>query len=82
MVLKTILHGQMTEKIAFEVRPKKGQKMQKVFFKLFFDIFPLGRSKFKRCTEIWKMDGQAALFGFDWRGCVWITSQRFGGGWV
>ena len=30
--LKTILHGQMTEKIAFEVRPKKGKKLQKVLF--------------------------------------------------
>ena len=29
MVLKTYLHGQMTETIAFEVRPKNGQKLQK-----------------------------------------------------
>ena len=41
MVLKSILHGQMTEKIASEVRPKKGKKLQKVFFfKAFF--WPLG----------------------------------------
>ena len=32
MVLKTILHGQMTEKIAFEVRIKKDQKLQNVLF--------------------------------------------------
>ena len=41
MVLKTILHGQMTEKIASEVRPKKGGKLQKVpFLKSVF--WPLG----------------------------------------
>ena len=28
--LKTILHGQMTEKIALEVRPKKGKILQKL----------------------------------------------------
>ena len=28
-MLKTILHGHMTEKIAFEVRPKKGKKFLK-----------------------------------------------------
>ena len=33
MVLKTILHGQMTEKIVFEVRPKKGKKITKSAFK-------------------------------------------------
>ena len=49
MVLKTILHGQMTEKIAFEVRPKKGQKLQKVFFIAFFDhLVPWGVQK--NCT--------------------------------
>ena len=32
MVLKNILHEQMTEKIAFEVRPKKGQNLLHVFF--------------------------------------------------
>ena len=30
MALKTILHMLMTEKIAFEVRPKKGKKLPKV----------------------------------------------------
>ena len=30
--IKTILNGQMTEKIAFEVRPKKGKKLQKVLY--------------------------------------------------
>ena len=45
MVLET-LHGQMTEKIAFEVRPKKGKKMQKVpFLKRFLNTWPLGGSK-------------------------------------
>ena len=33
-----IIHGQVTEKIAFEVSPKKGKKLQNVlFFKAFFD---------------------------------------------
>ena len=37
----------MTEKIAFEVRPKKGQKLQKVPFlkSIFLTIWPLGGSK-------------------------------------
>ena len=43
MVLKTILHGQMTEKIAFEVRPKMGKKLQKLFFLSVFDhLVPWG----------------------------------------
>ena len=49
MVLKTYLHGQMTETIAFEVRPKKGQKLQKVPFlkSIFFDhLAPWGIKKF------------------------------------
>ena len=29
---QTNLHNQMTEKIAFEVRPKKGKKLKKVLF--------------------------------------------------
>ena len=47
MVLKTILHGQMTEKIAFEVRPKKGKKLQKVIFlkSIFWPLGPLGGQK-------------------------------------
>ena len=47
MVIKRILHGQMTEKIAFEVRPKKGKKLQKsAFFKKhFLTTWPLGGSK-------------------------------------
>ena len=42
--LKTILHGQMTEKIAFEVRPKKGKKLQKVplLKSVFLTTWPLG----------------------------------------
>ena len=36
----------MTEKIAFEVRPKKGKKLQKVIFKKhFLTTWPLGGSK-------------------------------------
>ena len=47
MVLKTNLHNQMTEKIAFEVRPKKGKKLQKVPFlkSIFLTTWPLGGSK-------------------------------------
>ena len=47
MVLKTNLHNQMTEKIAFEVRPKKGKKLQKLIFlkKHFLTTWPLGGSK-------------------------------------
>ena len=46
MVLKTILHGQMNEKIAFEVRPKKGKNCKKVSFeKAFLTTWPLGGSK-------------------------------------
>ena len=38
MALKSVLHRQMTEKIAFEVRPKKGGKWQKVsLLKSIFD---------------------------------------------
>ena len=45
MVLKTILHGQMTEKIAFEVRPEKGTKNAKsAFLKRFLTTWPLGGS--------------------------------------
>ena len=42
-----ILHNQMTEKNAFEVRPKKGKKLQKViFFKsIFWPLGPLGGQK-------------------------------------
>ena len=49
MVLKSILHGQMTEKIAFEVRPKKGKELLKVpFLKGFVTTWPLwGLKKFK-----------------------------------
>ena len=37
----------MTEKIAFEVRPKKGKKLQKVFFfkSVFWPLGPLGGQK-------------------------------------
>ena len=47
MVLKTFLHGQMTEQIASEVRPKNGEKLQKVpFLKIVFcNIAPLGDPK-------------------------------------
>ena len=47
MVLKSILQGQMTEKIAFEVRPKKGKKLQKVIFlkSIFWPLGPLGGQK-------------------------------------
>ena len=47
MVLKTILHGWMTEKIAFEVRPKKGKKLQKVPFlkSIFWPLGPWGGQK-------------------------------------
>ena len=46
MVLKRILHGQMTEKIASEVRPKKGKTLQKVLFlKRFLTTWPLGGEK-------------------------------------
>ena len=47
MVLKTILHGQMTEKIAFEVRPKKGKKLQKVLLlkSIFLPLGPSGGQK-------------------------------------
>ena len=47
MVLKPILHGQMTEKIASEVRPKKGKKLQKVplLKSVFLTTWPLGGSK-------------------------------------
>ena len=46
-MLKSILHGQMTEKIAFEVRPKKDKKMQKVLFlkSVFWPFGPLGGQK-------------------------------------
>ena len=44
LLLKSILHGQMIEKIASEVRPKKGKKLQKVPFlkKHFLTTWPLG----------------------------------------
>ena len=47
MVLKMIIHGQMTEKISFEVRPKMGQKMQKVLFlkSVFWPFCPLEGQK-------------------------------------
>ena len=47
MVLKMIIHGHMTEKISFEVSPKKGKKLQKVFFlkSVFLTTWPLGGSK-------------------------------------
>ena len=47
MVLKTILHGQMTEKIASEVRPKKGKKIAKSDFKknIFWPLGPWGGQK-------------------------------------
>ena len=47
MVLKSILHGQMTEKIAFEVRPKIGEKSQKVplLKSVFWPLGPLGGQK-------------------------------------
>ena len=47
MVLKSILHGQMTEKIALEVRPKKGNKIANSAFvkKHFSTTWPLGGSK-------------------------------------
>ena len=47
MVLKTILNGQMTEKIASEVRPKKGKKLQKMLFlkSIFWPLGPLGGQK-------------------------------------
>ena len=47
MVLKTFLHGQMTEQIASEVRSKNGGKLQKVpFLKIvFYHIAPLGDPK-------------------------------------
>ena len=47
MVLKPILHGQMTEKIASEVRPKKGGKLQKVplLKSIFWPLGPLGEWK-------------------------------------
>ena len=47
----------MTEKIAFEVRPKKGKKLQKVFFfKAFFDhLVPSGVKKFVP-HEIWEQN--------------------------
>ena len=42
MVLKTILHGQMIEKIAFEMRPKKGKILQKVpLLDTFLTTWPL-----------------------------------------
>ena len=49
MILKTILHGQMTEKKAFEVRPKKGKKFQKVIFYHFdpWGVKKLYHMKFK-----------------------------------
>ena len=51
MVLKANLHNQMTEKIAFEVRPKKGKKLQKMVFfsKAFFDHLAPGGVK-KNCN--------------------------------
>ena len=47
MVLKSILHRQKTEKIAFKVRPKKGKKLQKVIFlkSIFWPLGPLGGQK-------------------------------------
>ena len=50
MELKTILNGQMTEKIAFQKRPKKGKKLQKVPFlkSIFWPLGPLYHMKFKR----------------------------------
>ena len=33
MVLKTLLHKQMTEKITLEVRPKNGKYCKKMFLK-------------------------------------------------
>ena len=48
--IKTLLNGQMTEIIAFEVRPKKSKKLQKVsFLKVFVDHLAPGGSK-KNCT--------------------------------
>ena len=45
--IKTILHGKMTDKIASEVRPKKGKYCKKCFFfKAFFDhLAPWGVKK-------------------------------------
>ncbi len=47
MVLKSFLHRQMMEQIASEVRPKNGEKLQKVpFLKIVFcNIAPLGDQK-------------------------------------
>merc|ERR1712112_681809 len=47
MVLKTFLHGQMTEQIASQLRPKNGGKLQKVpFLKIVFcNIASLGDPK-------------------------------------
>ena len=45
--LNTFIHSQMTEKIASEVWPKHGEKLQKVpFLKIVFcNIVPLGDPK-------------------------------------
>ena len=47
MALETLVHGQMTEKIAFEVRHKKGQIIAKSAFskKHFLTTWPLGGKK-------------------------------------
>ena len=46
MVLQTFLHGQMTEQIALEVRPKNGGKLQKSApLKIIWLIAPLGDQK-------------------------------------
>ena len=47
MVLKTIIHGQMSDKIAFKLRPKKDQKLQSVLIlkSVFFTTMPPGGGK-------------------------------------
>ena len=54
MVLKSVLHWQMTEKIAFEVITKTGKNHQKLFLNVFFTTsknvrlsFFLSHMKFK-----------------------------------
>ena len=62
MVLKTILHGQMTEKIAFEVSPKKGKKLQKVLF-LKSVFWPLGTLEGKKKLYHMKFKSKISYLG-------------------
>ena len=62
MVLKSILHGQMTEKSASEVRPKKGKKLQKVpFLKSIF--WPLGPLRGQKKLYHMKFKSKTSYFG-------------------